>query len=237
MRTIILSPIEALGICASTKLTLTLEDQSFENQEHVYVYADQHQEKEELTLEMVQEMRNNWLFGNFPNYMHSNALIGFATIRAFSNDAQSGLRTFKVNSASLFEDPIPMSREEAATLHSKSLAEDTPSFMVRPAHPFLLGKRLIVPLCPDAFKETLYGQPLLIDMTQRMWNLLSDKQGKLLGFNRINLTCNNKMRSFQRNDLCRIIYFMDEHGNKRLYRSSEANGQMVPRQFLQLACQ
>ena len=236
MRTIILSPIEALGICASTKLSLTLEDQSFENQEHVYVYAGIKLEKEELTLEMVQEMRNNWLFGNFPNYMHSNALIGFATIRAFSKDAQSGLRTFKVDSASLFEDPIPMSREEAATLHSKSLAEDTPSFMVRPAHPFLLGRRLVVPLCPDAFKETLYGQPLLIDMTQRMWNLLSDKQGKLLGFNRINLTCNNKMRSFQRNDQCRIIYFMDEHGNKRLYRSSDAEGQMVPRQFLQLVC-
>ena len=91
--------------------------------------------------------------------MHSNALIGFATIWAFSKDAQSGLRTFKVDSASLFEDPVTMSREEAATLHSKSLAEDTPSFMVRPAHPFLLGKRLIVPLCPDAFKETLYGHP------------------------------------------------------------------------------
>ena len=236
MRTIILSPIEALGICASTKLSLTLEDQSFENQEHVYVYAGKKLEKEEPTLEMVQEMRNNWLFGNFPNYMHSNALIGFATIRAFSKDAQSGLRTFKVDSASLFEDPIPMSREEAATLHSKSLAEDTPSFMVRPAHPFLLGKRLIVPLCPEAFKETLYGQPLLIDMTQRMWNLLSDKQGKLLGFNRVNLTCNNKMRSFQHNDLCRIIYCCDEHGNKRLYRSSDAEGQMVPRQFLQLVC-
>ncbi len=236
MRTIILSPIEALGICASTKLTLTLEDQSFENQEHVYVYAGKKLEKEEPTLEMVQEMRNNWLFGNFPNYMHSNALIGFATIRAFSKDAQSGLRTFKVDSASLFEDPIPMSREEAATLHSKSLAEDTPSFMVRPAHPFLIGKRLIVPLCHDAFKETLYGQPLLIDMTQRMWNLLSDKQGKLSGFNRVNLTCNNKMRSFQRNDQCRIIYFKDEQGNIRLYRSGDAEGQMVARQFLQLVC-
>ena len=236
MRTIYLSPIEALGICASTKLSLTLEDQSFENREHVYVYAGKKLEKEELTLEMVQEMRNNWLFGNFPNYMHSNALLGFATIRAFSKDAQSGLRTFKVDSASLFEDPVTMSREEAATLHSKSLAEDTPSFMVRPAHPFLLGNRLIVPLCPEAFKETLYGQPLLIDMTQRMWNLLSDKQGKLLGFNTICLTCNNKMRSFQRNDLCRIIYFMDEHGNIRLYRSSDAEGQMVARQFLQLVC-
>lgn len=236
MRTIFVSPIEAMGICASTKLSLTLEDQSFENREHVYVYAGKKLEKEELTLEIVQEMRNNWLFGNFPNYMHSNALIGFATIRAFSKDAQSGLRTFKVDSASLFEDPIPMSREEAATLHSKSLVEDTPSFMVRPAHPFLLGKRLIVPLCPDAFKETLYGQPLLIDMTQRMWNLLSDKQGKLLGFNTICLTCNNKMRSFQRNDQCRIIYFKDEHGNIRLYRSGDAEGQMVARQFLQLVC-
>lgn len=168
--------------------------------------------------------------------MHSNALIGFATIRAFSKDAQSGLRTFKVDSASLFEDPVTMSREKAATLHSKSLAEDTPSFMVRPAHPFLIGKRLIVPLCPDAFKETLYGQPPLIDMTQRMWNLLSDKHGKLLGFNRINLTCNNKMRSFQRNDLCRIIYFKDEHGNKRLYRSKYTEGRLVTRQFLQLVC-
>lgn len=236
MRTIILSPIEALGICASTKLSLTLEDQSFENQEHVYVYAGKKLEKEEPTLEMVQEMRNNWLFGNYPHHMHSNALIGFATIRAFSKDAQSGLRTFKVDSASLFEDPIPMSREEAATLRSKSLAEDTPSFMVRPAHPFLLGKRLIVPLCPEAFKETLYGHPLLIDMTQRMWNLLSDKQGKLLGFNTICLTCNNKMRSFQRNDQCRIIYFRDEHGNIRLYRSGDAEGQMVARQFLQLVC-
>ena len=168
--------------------------------------------------------------------MHSNALIGFATIRAFSKDAQSGIRTFKVDSASLFEDPIPMSREEAATLRSKSLAEDTPSFMVRPEHSFLIGRRLIVPLCPDAFKETLYGQPLLIDMTQRMWNLLSDKQGKLLGFNTICLTCNNKMRSFQRNAQCCIIYFRDEHGNIRLYRSGDTEGLMMPRQFLQLVC-
>ena len=236
MRTIFLSPIEAMDICASTKLTLTLKDQKIEKRENVYVYAGKKLEKEELTLEMVQEMRNNWLFGNYPHHMHSNALIGFATIRAFSKDAQSGLRTFKVDSASLFEDPVTMSREEAATLHSKSLAEDTPSFMVRPAHPFLIGKRLIVPLCPDAFKETLYGQPLLIDMTQRMWNLLSDKQGKLLGFNRINLTCNNKMRSFQRNDLCRIIYCCDQHANKRLYKSKYTEGRLVTRQFLQLVC-
>ena len=55
--------------------------------------------------------------------MHSNALIGFATIRAFSKDAQSGLRIFKVDSASLFEDPVTMSREEAIQMVAAALGE------------------------------------------------------------------------------------------------------------------
>ncbi len=129
-----------------------------------------------------------------------------------------------------------MSREDAATL-SESFLQGMPSYTVVPLHPIVFMGELYVPLNPVAFREALYGHPILIDMTAAMWQETHDRQGKPKDYDSVVLECGHKKLRFKRNDLCRIIYFRDEHGNKRLYRSGDAEGQMVPRQFLQLVCQ
>lgn len=234
MRTIFLSPIEAMGICASTKLTLTLEDQSFENQEHVYVYAGEHVPLDMITLEDLQRIRNHRLFGNYP-LLPEKAVIGHASLVPYYEDEKSGDFTYQVIKPCLFDNPLHMSPEQATNL-SESLLAGMPSYTIVPLHTIVFMGQLHVPLNPQAFREAIYGAPILIDMTVAMWQELFDRQGHPKDYDTVVLECGHKKRSFKRNDLCRIIYCCDEHGNKRLYRSGDAEGKMVPRQFLQLVC-
>lgn len=123
----------ASKLCAGV-LKLVHSDAQLEKFDCVYIYADEQVLNMERSIEQIQMLRNQQLFGVLPNLLPTKAVIGYVVVGCLikfeDNDLMKHGFLYEVMEAYVFDNPMYLSKEQALILAKPNSLEGIPSHFV-----------------------------------------------------------------------------------------------------------
>ena len=229
----------ASKLCAGV-LRLVHSDAQLEKFDCVYIYADEQVLNSERSIEQIQMLRNQQLFGVLPNLLPTQAVIGYVVVGCLIKFENNSLMKhgflYEVKEAYVFDKPMYVSKEQALIL------AETVSFEGIPSH-FVLSSSidgdngiLSFPVSNEVFFSLKEGSEIRLEVSQDEINAIFNEDGSMKDFSGFQIYNGNHVKRFEWNDRCFVDYDTDEQGNLVLYKSDLHPSGKAPRQVLLLFC-
>lgn len=229
----------ASKLCAGV-LRLVHSDAQLEKFDRVYIYADKQVLNMECSIEQMQMLRNQQLFGILPDPLPTKAVVGYLEIGCQIKFEENNLLKhgflYEVKEAYVFDKPIYVSKEQALILAETDYFEEIPSHFILPT--LIDGDNGILsfPVSAEVFFSLKEGSEIQLEVSHDVMNTVFDKDGKMIDFSSFQIYNGNHVKHFKWNDRCCIDYDTDEQGNLVFYKSDFHPSGKAPRQVLRLFC-
>ncbi|MBR5087735.1 MAG: hypothetical protein IKX31_12105 [Muribaculaceae bacterium] len=229
----------ASKLCAGV-LRLVHSDAQLEKFDCVYIYADEQVLNSERSIEQIQMLRNQQLFGVLPNLLPTKAVIGYVVVSCLIKFEGNNLMRhgflYEVNEAYVFDKPIYVSKEQALILAEADSFEEIPSHFILPT--LIDGDNGILsfPVSTEVFSSLNEGSEIKLEVSHDVMNAIFNEDGNMKDFSGFQIYTGNRVKRFEWSDRCYIDYDIDEQGNLIFYKSDLHPSGKAPRQVLRLFC-
>lgn len=229
----------ASKLCAGV-LKLVHSDAQLEKFDCVYIYADEQVLNSERSIEQIQMLRNQQLFGVLPNLLPTKAVIGYVVVGCLIKFEDNNLMKhgflYEVKEAYVFDKPICVSKEQALILAESNSFEGISSHFVLSSSIDGDESILSFPVSVAVFFSLKEGSEIQLEVSHDVMNAIFNEDGNLKDFSDFQIYNGNHVKRFKWNDRCCIDYDTDEQGNLVFYKSYLYLSGKVPRQVLRLFC-
>ena len=229
----------ASKLCAGV-LKLVHSDAQLEKFDCVYIYADEQVLNSERSIEQIQMLRNQQLFGVLPNLLPTKAVIGYVVVRCLIKFEDKNLMKhgflYEVNESYVFDKPIYVSKEQALILAEADSFEEIPSHFILPTSIDGDNGVLSFPVSAEVFFSLEEGSEIQLEVSHDVMNAIFNEDGNIKDFSGFQIYNGNLVKRFEWNDRCCVDYDTDEQGNLVFYKSELHPSGKVPRQVLRLFC-
>lgn len=229
----------ASKLCAGV-LRLVHSDAQLEKFDCVYIYADEQVLNLERSIEQIQMLRNQQLFGVLPNPLPTKAVVGYLEIGCLIKFEENNLMKhgflYEIKEAFEFDKPIYVSKEQALILAKTDSFEGIPSHFVLPTSIDGDESILSFPVSVEVFFSLKEGSEIQLEVSHDVMNAIFNEGGSMKDFSDFQIYNGNHVKRFEWNDRCSIDYGTDEQGNLVFYKSNLQPSGKAPRQVLRLFC-
>lgn len=229
----------ASKLCAGV-LKLVHSDAQLEKFDCVYIYADEQVLNMERSIEQIQMLRNQQLFGVLPNLLPTKAVIGYVVVGCLikfeDNDLMKHGFLYEVMEAYVFDNPMYLSKEQALILAKSNSFEGIPSHFVLSSSIDGDNGFLSFPVSIEVFFSLKKRSEIQLEVSHDVMNAIFNEDGSMKDFSAFNIYNGNHVKRFEWNDRCCIDYDTDEQGGLVFYKSDLHPSGKVPRQVLRLFC-
>lgn len=229
----------ASKLCAGV-LRLVHSDAQLEKFDRVYIYADKQVLNMECSIEQMQMLRNQQLFGILPDPLPTKAVVGYLEIGCQIKFEENNLLKhgflYEVKEAYVFDKPIYVSKEQALILAETNSIEGIPSHFILPTSIDGDESILSFPVSAEVFFSLKDGSEIQLEVSHDVTKAIFDEDGSMKEFSDFQIYNGNHVKRFKWNDRCCIDYDTDEQGNLVFYKSYLYLSGKVPRQVLRLFC-
>lgn len=229
----------ASKLCAGV-LRLVHSDAQLEMFDCVYIYADEQVLNLERSIEQIQMLRNQQLFGVLPNLLPTKAVIGYVVVGCLIKFEENNLLKhgflYEVKEAYVFDKPMCVSKEQALILAETDSFEGIPSHFILPTSIDGDNGILLFPVSTEVFFSLKEGSDIQLEVSHDVMNAIFNEDGRMKDFRAFNIYNGNHVKHFEWNDRCCIDYDTDEQGNLVFYKSDLVPLGKAPRQVLRLFC-
>lgn len=228
MRYIELPQPYATALCYGYYEGVHLDEAPENGYETYLVFAKPSVFNQPTPVELLMEIHNEQLFGNLPptQEMPVNAFIGFITVEA-KEPVKTSVWTqsmpkpvYSLRLTSMFDKPFRCDHNR----EDLDLEKWWPCHSIIGRHKPIDMGFLFLDVNEDAFYVATAGGSILIDLTEKMRNLLlndPENENDLKKFHGVVLSCGNRQKDFDHATLSETIYELDADGNPVLYPSIE----------------
>ena len=229
----------ASKLCAGV-LKLVHSDAQLEMFDCVYIYADEQLLNIESSIEQIQMLRNQQLFGVLPNPLPTKAVVGYleigCQIKFEDNNLLKHGFLYEVKEAYVFDNPIYVSKEQALILAEADSFEGIPSHFILPT--LIDGDNGILsfPVSAEVFFSLKEGSEIQLEVSHDVMNAIFNEDGNMKDFSGFQIYTGNRVKRFEWSDRCYIDYDIDEQGDLIFYKSDLHPSGKAPRQVLRLFC-
>ena len=242
MRNVLFYPQpQASEICGGT-LRIVHSDALLEEFSNVVIYGDEQVDNPKRSIEQIQTLRNEQLFGIVPEKIPTKAVIGIATVGKVitftegKNNTQGRGYVYDVVRAYLFDMPLSMSKEMALLFAKMGIFESVPYHYVLDS-----GIRdgmgfLSLNVNKKVFFSITDGSEITLELTPDVAEQVLDEEGNLKEFCSFYVHHGGLVKRFDWNDNCRIATENDEEGNLILFKSDVEPSGDAARMTLKLFC-
>ena len=221
-------------------LRLVHSDAQLEKFDRVYIYADKQVLNMECSIEQMQMLRNQQLFGILPDPLPTKAVVGYLEIGCQIKFEENNLLKhgflYEVKEAYVFDKPIYVSKEQALILAETNSIEGIPSHFILPTSIDGDESILSFPVSAEVFFSLKDGSEIQLEVSHDVTKAIFDEDGSMKEFSDFQIYNGNHVKRFKWNDRCCIDYDTDEQGNLVFYKSYLYLSGKVPRQVLRLFC-
>lgn len=229
----------ASKLCAGV-LRLVHSDAQLEKFDCVYIYADEQVLNLERSIEQIQMLRNQQLFGVLPNPLPTKAVVGYLEIGCLIKFEENNLMKhgflYEIKEAFEFDKPIYVSKEQALILAKTDSFEGIPSHFVLPTSIDGDESILSFPVSVEVFFSLEEGSEIQLEVSHDVMNAIFNEYGNIKDFSGFQIYNGNLVKRFEWNYRCSIDYGTDEQGNLVFYKSNLHPSGKAPRQVLRLFC-
>ena len=229
----------ASKLCAGV-LKLVHSGAQLEKFDCVYVYADEQVLNSERSIEQIQMLRNQQLFGVLPNPLPTKAVIGYLEIGCLikfeDNNLMKHRFLYEIKEAFEFDKPIYVSKEQALILAKTDSFEGIPSHFVLPTSIDGDNGVLSFPVSAEVFFSLEEGSEIQLEVFHDVMNAIFNEDGNLKDFSGFQIYTGNRVKCFEWSDRCCVDYETDEQGNLVFYNSDLNSSGKAHRQVLRLFC-
>lgn len=229
----------ASKLCSGV-LRLVHSDAQLEKFDCVYIYADEQVLNMERSIEQIQMLRNQQLFGILPDPLPTKAVVGYLEIGCQIKFEENNLLKhgflYEVKEAYVFDKPIYVSKEQALILAETNSIEGIPSHFILPTSIDGDESILSFPVSAEVFFSLKDGSEIQLEVSHDVTKAIFDEDGSMKEFSDFQIYNGNHVKRFKWNDRCCIDYDTDEQGNLVFYKSYLYLSGKVPRQVLRLFC-
>ena len=229
----------ASKLCAGV-LRLVHSDAQLEMFDCVYIYADEQLLNIESSIEQIQMLRNQQLFGVLPNPLPTKAVVGYLEIGCQIKFEENNLLKhgflYEAKEAYVFDKPIYVSKEQALILAETDSFEEIPSHFIQPTSIEGDSGILSFPVSAEVFFSLEEGSEIQLEVSQDVMNTIFNRDGKMKDFSCFQIYNGNHVKRFEWHDRCCVDYDTDEQGNLVFYKSNLQPSGKAPRQVLRLFC-
>ena len=206
----------ASKLCAGV-LRLVHSDAQLEMFDCVYIYADEQLLNIESSIEQIQMLRNQQLFGVLPNPLPTKAVVGYLEIGCQIKFEENNLLKhgflYEAKEAYVFDKPIYVSKEQALILAETDSFEEIPSHFIQPTSIEGDSGILSFPVSAEVFFSLEEGSEIQLEVSQDVMNTIFNRDGKMKDFSCFQIYNGNHVKRFEWNDRCSNDYGTDEQGN------------------------
>lgn len=226
-------------LCAGV-LKLVHSDAQLEKFDCVYIYADEQVLNSERSIEQIQMLRNQQLFGVLPNPLPTKAVIGYVVVGCLIKFEDNNLMKrgflYEVKQAYVFDKLMYVSKEQALILAETDSFEGIPSHFILPT--LIDGDNGILsfPVSTEVFFSLKEGSEIQLEVSHDVMNAIFNEDGSMKDFCGFQVYNGNHVKRFKWNDKCCVDYGTDEQGNLIFYKSDLHPSGKAPRQVLRLFC-
>ena len=229
----------ASKLCAGV-LNVVHSDAQLKEFDRVYIYADEQVYNLKRSIEQVQMLRNQQLFGIIPNPLPTKAIVGYVVVRGEIKFKDNSLLKhgflYEVQEAYVFDKPLFVSKEQALVLAKSNSFDDIPSHFVLPSSIDGDNGILSFPMSAEVFFSLKEGSEILLEVSYDVMSAIFFKDGSMKDFRGFRIYNGNHVKCFEWNDRCCVDYDTDEQGGLVLYNSDMHPSGKCPRQVLRLFC-
>ena len=229
----------ASKLCAGV-LRLMHSDAQLEKFDCVYIYADEQVLNSERSIEQIQMLRNQQLFGVLPNLLPTKAIIGYVVVGCLikfkDNNLMKHGSLYEVKEAYVFDKPMYVSKEQALILAETDSFDGIPSHFILPTSIDGNNGILSFPVSVEVFFSLKEGSEIQLEVSHDVTKAIFNEDGSMKDFSDFQIYNGNHVKRFEWNDRCCIDYDTEEQGNLVFYKSDLYLSGKVPRQVLRLFC-
>lgn len=229
----------ASKLCAGV-LKVLHSDAELEKFDRVYIYAEEQVFNPERSIEQIQMLRNQQLFGIIPNPLPTKAIVGYVVIGGIIKFEDNSLLKhgflYEVKEAYVFDKPLYVSKEQALILTKINSFDGIPSHFVMPTSIDGDNGILSFPVSTEVFFSLRDGCEMQLEVSHDVMNAIFNENGCMKDFRGFRIYNGNHVKCFEWNDKCCVDYDTDERGELVLYKSDMQPSGKLPRQVLRLFC-
>lgn len=228
----------ASKLCAGV-LNVVHSDAQLEKFDCMYIYADEQVLNSERSIEQVQMLRNQQLFGIIPNPLPTKAIVGYVVVGGIIKFEDNSLLKhgflYEVEQANVFDKPLYVSKEQALILAKSNSFDVIPSHFILPTS--IDGDNILsFSVSAEVFFSLKEGSEIQLEISHDVMNAIFNEDGSTKDFSGFHIYNGNHLKCFEWNDRCCVDYDTDERGELVLYKSDMQPSGKLPRQVLRLFC-
>jgi len=229
----------ASKLCAGV-LNVVHSEAQLKEFDRVYIYADEQVYNPKRSIEQVQLLRNQQLFGIMPNPLPTKAIVGYVVVGSIIKFEDNSLLKhgfqYEVKEAYVFDNPLYVSKGQALILAKTNSFDDIPSHFVLPTSIDGDNGILSFPVSAEVFFSLKEGSEIQMEISYDVMSTIFFKDGSMKDFRGFRIYNGNHVKCFEWNVRCCVDYETDEQGNLVFYKSDMQPSGKCPRQVLRLFC-